>query len=500
MPSYRFRCAVLAVTVTVFCGRNALADGPFSGAMPVPAEYATGFESVTEADSEALLKQLVEGDMSGRGTGQAGFVNAARWFASQLEASEFQPAGENGSWFQNVPFVKMATIPDACSFKVGDDICVPGTAVGISSFSGTYEDRIPVTFATVKSERPEIVEGSLAGRLLVIQAERRLGPDDAFIVKARPACVLIVAEDGRVRNEAVNQSEESLGAFPAAFVTRAAANVLAAKCGMKESFFAESSASRNATEIAENLVTASSVAVDCRLQIEREAVDVPNVVGWFPGSDETLQHEHVCIGAHLDHLGIQRGSLFPGADDNGSGSASILQVARAIQANPVKPKRSVLLIAFCAEERGLLGSKFYAANPVRPLKDMICMLNIDMIGRNEESETEAASENENTIHLVGSKDHSRQLHDLVEQANQHVGFVFEYDEEERVDGRSDHASFSAKGIPVTFLFGGFNPHYHKPSDTIDGINFAKIANAARLNYLVLQMSAAHGLFAIDRRE
>ena len=194
---------------------------------------------------------------------------------------------------------------------------------------------------------------------------------------------------------------------------------------------------------------------------------------------------------------MQRGELYPGADDNGSGSTALLQIAKAIHTNPVKPKRSVLLIAFCAEERGLLGSKHYASNPLRPLKDMICMLNIDMIGRNEETATEPASDNLNTIHLVGSKDHSMQLHQITEKANESVGFVFEYDEEERVDGRSDHASFSEKGIPVTFLFGGFSPYYHKPTDTMEGINFSKIANAARLDYLVLMMASEHGRFQLD---
>lgn len=130
---------------------------------------------------------------------------------------------------------------------------------------------------------------------------------------------------------------------------------------------------------------------------------------------------------------------------------------------------------------------------------VICMLNIDMIGRNEESASEPASENMNTIHLVGSKDHSMPFHEVTEEANKSVGFVFEYDEEDRVDGRSDHASFSEKGIPVTFLFGGFSPYYHKPTDTMDGINFSKIANAARLDYLVLMMASEHGRFPLDAK-
>lgn len=469
------------------------AEGPFAGAASVAPEFAEGFESITESDSEVTLRRLVEGEMSGRGTGQEGYLLAARWFASQLEANGFEPGGPDGSWFQNVPFIKLATQPDRCDFKVGEELCVTAKELGISSFAGTFEGSIPVTFATVTNQRPETEEGSCSGRLLVIQAPGRIGPEDAYILKAKPACVLIVSDDGRVRNEAVNQSEQTPSSIPVAMLTRAAANVLAVRCGMQTEFFADGNP-------AKNLITSSSQTVECRLTIERESIDVPNVVGWYPGSDESVRNEHICIGAHLDHLGVQRGDLFPGADDNGSGSAAVLQVARAIHGNPVKPKRSILLIAFCAEERGLLGSKHYVANPLKPLQDMICMLNIDMIGRNEETDSEPAEQNENTIHLVGSKDHSVQLHEMVEAANLHVGFVFEYDEEDRVDGRSDHASFSEKGIPVAFLFGGFNPHYHKPTDTLDGINFSKIANAARLNYLLLMMAAEHGRLQMDEKK
>lgn len=467
-------------------------NSAFSPVAPVPSEYAPGVASITEADSEQILRHLVEGEMSGRGTGQEGFLKAAKWFSTQLEANGFQPAGENGSWFQNVPFIKLLVHADTSSIKIDDTECVAGTSFGISSFAGNYDASTPVTLAKLTSDPPEIMDGEYSGRLLVIQSTRRFNAEDAFVLKAKPACLLIVADDGRVRNEAVNQTAQTPSAIPVAMITRDAANVLAAKCGAAAEFFEKG-------EPTKNLVLESSQIANCKLSIERESIDVPNVVGWYPGSDEAVRDEHICIGAHLDHLGVQRGELYPGADDNGSGSTALLQVAKAIHANPVKPKRSVLMIAFCAEERGLLGSKHYTSNPLRPLKDMICMLNIDMIGRNEETATEPASDNLNTIHLVGSKDHSMQLHQMTETANESVGFVFEYDEEERVDGRSDHASFSEKGIPVNFLFGGFSPYYHKPTDTIEGINFSKIANAARLDYLLLMMAAEHGRFEMDKK-
>ena len=489
-----FRLAVFSALMLSFgASINASADGAFNSTAPIPAEYAAGFASITVSDSESVLRHLVEGEMAGRGTGQEGYLKAAKWFASQLEANGFQPGGENNSWFQNVPFIKLTVHPEACGIMVSGEACVSGNSFGISTFAGTYEGSLPVTFVTLTKETLEIADGQCAGRLLVVQAGRSFNADNEFVIKARPACLLIVADDGRVRNEAVNQSEQTPSTIPVALMTRAAANALALKCGAAADFFPAGEASKK-------LMVASSQAVDCKLSVEREAIDVPNVVGWYPGRDETLRHEHICIGAHLDHLGEQRGELYPGADDNGSGSTSLLQIAKAIHTNPIKPKRSVLMMAFCAEERGLLGSKHYVANPLKPLSDMICMLNIDMIGRNEETASEPAAENENTIHLVGSKDHSLQLHQMVEKANESVGFAFEYDEEVRVDGRSDHASFSAKGIPVTFLFGGFSPYYHKPTDTMDGINFAKIANAARLNYLVLMMAAEHGRFQLDEKK
>ncbi len=493
MLPVRLTSCVFLVGQFCFAALSANAEGPYATIAPVPAAYVAGFESIRESESEELLQTLVEGEMSGRGTGQEGYIRAARWFASKLESFGFRPGGPDGSWFQNVPFIRMATQPDACGFRVNNEDCIPGQTLGISDYAGTFDASLPVTFARLTSTRPEIVDGQFSGRLLVLQAEGRPSWNDAFVLKGKPACLLIVAAEGRVKNEAVNQSEQTPSSVAVALVTTAAANVLAGKCGARADFFTDGNPE-------ENLIVSSTQIVHSRLKIDREAIDVPNVVGWYPGSDETVRDEYVCVGAHLDHLGVQRGELFPGADDNGSGSAAILQVAKAIHTNPVKPRRSVLLMAFCAEERGLLGSKYYAANPIKPLNDMICMLNIDMIGRNEESPSEPASQNENTIHLVGSKDHSAELHAMVEQANQSVGFVFEYDEENRVDGRSDHASFSEKGIPVTFLFGGFNPHYHKTTDTMDGINFSKIANAARLDYLVLMMAADHGRFKMDGKK
>ncbi len=163
--------------------------------------------------------------------------------------------------------------------------------------------------------------------------------------------------------------------------------------------------------------------------------------------------------------------------------------------NPVKPRRSIVFMAFCGEEMGLIGSGFYASNPKLPLADMVCELQMDMVGRDSDgaqngdpNRVDVAADNVNTIRLVGSKRISTELHALILDLNKHVGFTFKYDAED-VYTRSDHYNFAVKGIPISFLFDGFHPDYHKPTDTVDKINFDKLTNAARLYYLVTSEAA-----------
>jgi Zn-dependent M28 family amino/carboxypeptidase len=233
------------------------------------------------------------------------------------------------------------------------------------------------------------------------------------------------------------------------------------------------------------------------MKLREQPAGAPNVLGWLEGSDPELKHEYVVIGAHLDHLGVSGDQLFPGADDNGSGSIAILSIAKAMAANPIKPKRSVLFIWFTAEEVGLLGSRYYTENPMVPLENMTCMFNIDMVGRNEDQGAgDADADNEGHIHLVGSQRGETALHDLILTANQHLGFEFELDMES-VWNRSDQVNFYNKGVPVAFMFGGFHPDYHQPSDKPAQINYLKIQSGARLFYLAVHAAANHGRFPMQ---
>ncbi len=309
--------------------------------------------------------------------------------------------------------------------------------------------------------------------------------------RKRPAAILRVVDrepqvGGRVSPPGRSGGPTRRGGAGDAEITVAAAQRMVQACGGAADLIAPREESGVTSQTLEGLAT-----IEVR-NSEQEVV-APNVVAWYPGSDPQLREEFVGMGAHLDHLGWSRGSLYPGANDNASGSTAILQIARAISLNQAKPRRSVLFIAFAAEELGLLGSKYYCDHPTRNLEKMQCFLNMDMVGRNEEQQAETAEENEGSIHLVGSKVIPSTLHDIAMEANRYVNFRFEYDEEERVARRSDQESFIKKGVPVTFLFGGFTPRYHRPTDVPDVINHAKIVSAARLNYLTLMFAAERGV-------
>lgn len=252
------------------------------------------------------------------------------------------------------------------------------------------------------------------------------------------------------------------------------------------------------TDAAQKLL---AITLDLSVDIVRRAVPAHNVVGVIEGSDPKLKREYIVIGAHYDHLGRggHDGSLAQnpndihhGADDNASGTAGLLELARIFTAQKGQLRRSVVLLAFSAEESGLLGAKAWTSNPLLPLADSIAMLNMDMIGRLKDSKL--------TVGGVGTAPEFRKL---IEGLNQ--GFALQMSEDGF--GPSDHSAFYAKQVPVLFFFTGTHADYHKPSDTADKINYdgqakvvgfvAEIARAidrndARPTYVLARSSQPSG--------
>jgi len=220
------------------------------------------------------------------------------------------------------------------------------------------------------------------------------------------------------------------------------------------------------------------------VMINGEKLNTENVAAFIPGCEKP--DEYIIITAHLDHVGIENGEIYNGADDDGSGTVAILEMAQAFQiafTNGSGPKRSLLFLHLTAEEKGLLGSRYYVENPLYPLNNAVANLNIDMIGR---LDPKRLDKNENYIYLIGSDRLSEELHEVSEQANsKYVGLDLDYTFNAENDPnsfytRSDHYNFAKENIPVIFYFNGTHEDYHKPTDTADKINYELLSKRTRL--------------------
>ena len=208
-----------------------------------------------------------------------------------------------------------------------------------------------------------------------------------------------------------------------------------------------------------------------------------NVLAFIEGSDKP--EEVIVISAHLDHIGVSDGEIYNGADDDGSGTVAILEIAQAFKKasmNGLGPKRSILFLHVTGEEKGLIGSKFYTDFPVLPLENTVANLNMDMIGRIDE----AHASNPNFVYVIGSDKLSSELHNLSEAINDkftQINLDYRYndkDDSNQFYYRSDHYNFAKNDVPVIFYFNGTHEDYHKPSDTPDKINYELLEKRSKL--------------------
>jgi hypothetical protein len=216
-----------------------------------------------------------------------------------------------------------------------------------------------------------------------------------------------------------------------------------------------------------------SASVKTSTQIDH--AETKNVVGLIEGRDPAVRDQIVVLGAHYDHVGYKKEHapgedyIFNGADDNASGTTTVLGVAAAFGAAQEHPRRSVLLMTFAGEEKGLFGSEYYARTPLFPLSKTTAMLNMDMVGRNAED----------SLTLIGGGPESV-IEKITREENESIGFVLV--DELLTSGGSDHQSFSKRSVPVLFYHSGLHPDYHKVTDHAEAINMNKVAKVARLVY------------------
>ncbi|MCT4173354.1 M28 family peptidase [Elizabethkingia anophelis] len=215
--------------------------------------------------------------------------------------------------------------------------------------------------------------------------------------------------------------------------------------------------------------------------------DSENILAYIEGSEKP--NEIIVVSAHYDHVGMNNGEIYNGADDDGSGTVGVMAIAEAFHKAKKAghgPKRSILFLHVTGEEKGLFGSSYYSDNPIFPLANTVANLNIDMIGRVDPLH----KDNPNFVYVVGSEMLSSQLKEAVEKANKathNLYLDYKYDDPkdpDRIYYRSDHYNFAKHNIPIAFFFDGIHEDYHKPTDTPDKIDYPLLMKRTQLVFAI----------------
>ncbi len=467
-----------------------------------PAALAGGSETAALFTPEAYIdhvRYLASDGLEGRDSGTPGNDRAAEYIVERLKALGFEPAGDDGSFLQHfeindgkalseqtaalkVSGVDLAwklhedwtTFPFSAEDSVEAPLAFAGYAIsakddGYDDFEGfDAKGKVLLVFrGEPKSEdKTATIGGAETSRHALFRtkakAASRKGAAGLLVVNTRPAA------DGKDELYAFDaQMAQQTYEIPMAHISRRAAEAILAKAGLPGLDALQDKLEKERTPRSADL---KGLSVSLTPGLEASMRKTQNVVALLRG--DGAPDEYVVLGAHFDHVGTRarqfqrkdnRELVHNGADDNASGTAGLLELARAFSAG-TRPRRSLLLIFFSGEERGLLGSKHFVKSPTVPLEQIRAMLNFDMIGR--------LSLNRFTIYGIQT---AREFEALVEKAAAEVDV--RYTKAGDVPGNSDHAPFHRKKIPVLFPFTGIHKQYHQPEDDwerIDAVGAAKV--------------------------
>ena len=460
------------------------------------------------------LRRFAADSMRGRETGTDDATRAATFLASRIQQLGLEPAGDS-LYMQRIPlqrerftansYISIRTATRTVPLEIGRDV-IPLVNLGPGVPPARRIAEGELVFAgygvtLTKPARNDFAGLDLEGKVVVVVNGAPAGVDSATrdrleaqsavserlarILPAHPAAVIVLftgtaAADlmqgapellhGVTQRTAVDDVPESERVLPMILlgVARAGSPLLPAGWPRDDR---------------------SQVLGGARLQAEVRQERTPftafNVVGVVRGSDHTLARTYVALGAHYDHIGVvtpvNGDSIANGADDDGSGSVSLLAIARSLQQAATRPKRSTLFVWHVGEEKGLLGSSWFVEHPTVPIDSVVAQINADMIGRN------AAS----LLYVVGPNaapgGQSKRLGAIVDSVNAAQAVPFTINREwdsathpEHIYDRSDHINYARKGIPIVFFTTGLHEDYHKPSDEPQKIDYEKMARVARL--------------------
>jgi hypothetical protein len=470
-----------------------------------PEKYA---KYISAEDAKKHLSILASDEYEGRETGKPGADKAANYIANEFKKLGLQ-APVNGSYFLDVPLVENST---KISFTVNDQPLTNGQDFYTrSAVPNKLINATEVVFVGYGTDA-ELANTDIIGKIVLWINEDKPEAGKTPNTSYRPS----TARTQIIKNLQSKNPALILAANPqiADMLKKNGSSVLGGRLSIKTNEakpVSQQGAVINITfAIADQLVKASgktfdalitsaasattpaqSFKADIKVNAQTETKDVKavDVLGYLPGTD--LKDEVLVFSAHYDHLGLNPNGtdkVFNGADDDGSGTTGILEIARAFtqaKKDGHGPRRSILFLGNVGEEKGLLGSEYYTDHPVFPIANTITDLNIDMIGR-VGFEYIGKPDSANYVYTIGSAMLSKELHQINEDANNkytHLDQDYKYDDPNdpnRFYYRSDHYNFAKHGVPIIFYFNGVHADYHQPSDEISKINFPLLAKRAQL--------------------
>jgi len=499
---------------------------------PAALLAARGGETITAAQLRTYLTFIASDEMEGRDTPSRGLDTVAKFLAVNLARWGFKPSGDDGTFFQKMVMRREALDPSKSiaeingqKFAIGEDFisnAVAASLTGQMVFAGNGW--------VIKSKNLDSYQGvDVKGKIIVVvggsgrfprgvtnaDLAGRMGEDwsspSVYAQQHGAKGVLVIANASASQNwEQLRQrSQLPARALVEKFSTQTPAagipsilmsSKMATALFAGEKFDAATLVSRadGGDQVpAFDLSPAKTVAITVTVKTERPTTQ--NVVAVWEGSDPVLKNEYVALGAHYDHVGIcAPGAADPicnGADDDGSGTTALLGMAEALSRAKQRPKRSVLFVWHCGEEKGLLGSQYFTEYPTIPLDKIVTQLNIDMIGRSKkEGDTNASNKDlsgPDAIYVIGSTMMSTELGALSQQVNKsflNVQYDVRYDDpndKNRFFYRSDHFNYAKKGIPIIFFFDGVHEDYHRPGDEPQKIDYDKMEKISRTIYMLL---------------
>ncbi|HKX83206.1 MAG TPA: M20/M25/M40 family metallo-hydrolase, partial [Pyrinomonadaceae bacterium] len=518
----------------------------------VLGQAVTISKSEIQMASEITAKQIsdylhfVASDaMEGRDTPSRGLDATAEFLKMNLSRWGFKPAGDDGTFFQKIAIAIENVDPDNNSITVGgqtfklfdDFFRVSGnsTASGSLVFAGHGW--------VVKSKGIDAYKGiDVRGKFIVLYTPQ--GFPDRRTVTPRPAGVTREELTGTKGTDWADPLTYA-AANGAAGILLIGSPQLQGNWAQIRNFFSRgtsypeklreaptgAAATMPVALVSDKVATAifegtgkdksagepfaidKSTSVSSRTKSETKWSQ--NVVAVWEGGDPVLKNEMVAIGAHYDHVGTNPNAPGPdkiwnGADDDGSGTVAVLAIAEALAKSKVRPKRSVLFVWHCGEEKGLWGSEYFNKFPTVDIKKVVAQLNIDMIGRSKKAgDTNPKNKDltgEHAIYVIGSEMMSSTLGAITKGTNDaflKLTYDYKYDDpkdENRFFFRSDHFNYAQKGIPIVFWFDGVHEDYHQPGDHADKIDYAKMEKVTRTIFLtMLELSALKTRPVVDKK-